>query len=53
MREKFLSDLRGYRDAYAPSDERLKSLLHGVRHLYYCILQLNLNLLTFLYILLH
>lgn len=34
MREKFLSDLRGYRDAYAPSDERLKSLLHGVRHLY-------------------
>ncbi|KAH8420814.1 hypothetical protein KR222_005631 [Zaprionus bogoriensis] len=31
MREKFLSDLRGYRDAYAPSDERLKSLLHGMR----------------------
>lgn len=39
MREKFLSDLRSYRDAYAPSDERLKSLLHGVRYtqLYYCI----------------
>ncbi|ALC47336.1 Pk92B [Drosophila busckii] len=31
MREKFLSDMRTARDTYAPSDDKLKSLLHGMR----------------------
>ncbi|XP_017863883.1 PREDICTED: mitogen-activated protein kinase kinase kinase 15 [Drosophila arizonae] len=31
MREKFLSDMRAARDAYAPSDDKLKSILHGMR----------------------